>query len=375
MTKKIIDNDDCFWKSLENDDESKIIKWQDNMDTSSFNDEYKEMLEHMSQNTSSFNEIKIGDVVNGEIESISRKEIKINVNYKDCIYVDNKLSDFKIIENLKAGDEIDVMINKVSDNPFQIKGSITDLIKAKVSHKLKDYYRDKTPLTVKVIEKIPPGFMLDIEIDNITIKSFMPNILAGSNRLTEQQSNDLVGTRLTVLLESLQQDRGVYVVSRKKYLKELIPQEIKKLEKDMVYTGNVTGTMAYGVFVQFNNCLTGMIHKVNLNPEWQDKIQQIEPGTEIDFYVRDILKGNKIILSQFLRESLWDKIKVGHVKEGIVRAVKSFGVLVELDPETTGLIQNTYLKRADKELKVGEKVDVKIISVIRDDRKIYLDIK
>jgi len=365
----IID-DDAFWNELEKED-NKIIKWTDDMDTSAFNDKYKEMLDMMSENESSYNEVKIGDIVTGQIETISKRELKININYKDSIYVENKLSDFKIIQNLKVGDEIDVMIIKVIDNPFQIKGSITDLIKAKVSHKLKDYYKENRQLVVKVIERIPAGFMLDIELDNITIKSFMPNILAGINKLTDEQSSNLVGSRINVLLESLQQEKGVYVVSRKKYLKTLIPVEISKLKKTIAYKGTVTGTMAYGVFVQFNECLTGMIHKVNLNPEW--KIDQVQPGMEVTFYVRDILKGNKIILSQFLRESLWDKIKVGQIKDGKVKSIKSFGVLVELDPETTGLIQNTYIQKADKKLEVGKEVKVKVISVIRDDRKIYLD--
>ena len=116
-----------------------------------------------------------------------------------------------------------------------------------------------------------------------------------------------------------------------------------------------------------------MIHKVNLNPAFHEKINEIKPGTIIDFYVRDILKGDKIILTQILRESLWDTIRVGQVKEGTVRKVADFGTLVSLDDETTGLIQKTYIEKANAKLKKGDKVKVKVVSVIKDDRKIYLD--
>ena len=215
----------------------------------------------------------------------------------------------------------------------------------------------------------------------------MPNTLAGVNRLTVEQSEVLVGTDLTVMLESLQQEKGVYVVSRKKYLKSLIPEAIdilredKKLDEPKVYSGTVTGTKDFGIFIEFapndeTECrLTGMVHKVNVNPEWQNKLDQIPAGSDIDFYVRDILKGDRIILTQILRESLWDTIRVGQVKDGVVRAVKPFGALVSLDVETTGLIQNTYIEKSGKTLKKGDNIKVKVVSVIKDDRKIYLDFK
>jgi len=126
------------------------------------------------------------------------------------------------------------------------------------------------------------------------------------------------------------------------------------------------------VFVEFNKCLTGMIHKVNLNPKYQEVITDIPAGTEIDFYVKEVLKGNKIILSQNLNKSLWDTIKLGQVKTAKVKSVKPFGLLVELDAETTGLVQKHHLEKINKKFEVGDSVKVKVISVIKDDRKIYL---
>jgi len=181
------------------------------------------------------------------------------------------------------------------------------------------------------------------------------------------------------MLETLQQDKGIYVVSRRKYLKTLIPEKIKQIKKDpkdKVYTGHVTGTRNFGVFVQFEDCLTGMIHKANIREDYQDKINNIQPGTLIDFYIKDITKGgNQIILTQILKESLWDTIRVGDVIKGKVISVKPFGALIELDYETNGLIQTTYINKNNKKLVPGEHVDVIVISIIRDDRKIYLTFK
>ena len=86
-----------------------------------------------------------------------------------------------------------------------------------------------------------------------------------------------------------------------------------------------------------------------------------------------VIKNNKIILTQILKESLWDTIKVGKILTGKIRDIKNFGALIQLDEETTGLIQTTYINKYSKKLNIGDEIKVKVISLIRDDRKIYLN--
>jgi predicted RNA-binding protein with RPS1 domain len=87
----------------------------------------------------------------------------------------------------------------------------------------------------------------------------------------------------------------------------------------------------------------------------------------------EVIKNNKIILTQILKESMWDSIKVGKVLTGKIRDIKNFGALITLDDETTGLIQTAYINRNEKKYNVGDEVKVKVISLIKDDRKIYLN--
>ena len=47
--------------------------------------------------------------------------------------------------------------------------------------------------------------------------------------------------------------------------------------------------------------------------------------------------------------------------------------VIELDGETTGLIQTSYINKYNKKLNVGDEIKVKVILLIRDDRKIYLN--
>jgi len=322
-------------------------------------------------------QVNKNDIVNGNIVMISDKKVIVDIGYKDNVVISRKGNEDKICKHLNIGNAVNVLITAIDDNPFSIKGSIADLVKINVEQKMKSFFEDNVAIEAIVKEIIPAGFMLDIEIDGILIDAFMPNTLADVNKLHDV--NVLVGEKILVMLETLQQDKGIYVVSRRKYLKTLIPEKIKQIKKDpkdKVYTGHVTGTRNFGVFVQFEDCLTGMIHKANIREDYQDKINNIQPGTLIDFYIKDITKGgNQIILTQILKESLWDTIRVGDVIKGKVISVKPFGALIELDYETNGLIQTTYINKNNKKLVPGEHVDVIVISIIRDDRKIYLTFK
>ena len=344
--------------------------------TRDLSQEYLEMYQQMEKTFVDLREIDVNEVVTGTIAAVTEKEIYIDFGYKDYIYVD-KPKKSNVSTELKSGDEIDVLITEVSDNPFLIRGSITELIKQKVHGKMKNYYEDRLALTASVKSMIPAGYMMDIHMDNITVEAFMPNTLADVNKLSNNES--IIGQKFEVMLETLQQEKGVYVVSRRKYLQTLIPEEIKRLKYGNVYKGKVTGTTPFGVFVQFGvdedspNCLTGMVHKANIAEYWHDKWNLIVPGMDIEFYVKEVIKNNKIILTQILKESLWDTIKVGKILTGKVRDVKNFGALIQLDEETTGLIQTTYINRYNKKLTVGDELRVKIISLIRDDRKIYLN--
>lgn len=335
-----------------------------------------ELYQMMEKTFSYIKEIKVNDVITGTISSINSREILVDIGFKDYVYV-NKPKKSTLITELQVGDSIEVLITDVSNNPFMIKGSITELLKQNVHGKMKHYFENDLPLIASVESIIPAGYMMYIHMDNVTVEAFMPNTLADVNKLSDSQS--ILGQVFEVMLETLQQEKGVYVVSRRKYLQTLIPEEIKKLKYGVVYKGNVTGTTPFGVFVQFSagsndpNCLTGMVHKVNVNEYWQERWNLIVPGMEIDFYVKEIIKNNKIILTQIIKESLWDTIKVGKILNGKIRDIKNFGALVELDEETTGLIQTTYINKCSKKINVGDEVKVKVISLIKDDRKIYLN--
>jgi ribosomal protein S1 len=315
-----------------------------------------------------------GQIVNATYIGIQGEYHLFEYEFKDYIRVENKLHENKYLKNTNIGDKIDIAIVEVRDKDFIIKGSISALYETKAHETLLNIEEDEW-VTAYVRELTPAGYNVDIFYEGVTLPGFMPNTLAGINKLYDVES--ILNKNLEVVIESYSQEEGTYIVSRRKYLQTLIKQESQKLERMVVYKGNVTGTTAFGVFVEFHECLTGMIHKTNLNQSVQDRIETITPGTEIEFYIKEIIPGNpfdKIILTQTLKESLWDTVRVGQTVRGKVKEQKQFGFLIQLDEETMGLLPIQEAEKMKKAPVKDEEIDVKVARILRQNRKIFLTV-
>jgi len=320
-----------------------------------------------------------GSVVSAAYVGKTNEQFMFEVSgYKDFIRIDNKGNEEKYLRNAEIGDIIDVLIYDISDKNYMIKGSIANLYESRAHANLKSLEEGES-VTAYIKSLNPAGYDVDVFHGGVTLPGFMPNTLAGINKLFD--SNSIVGETFEVAIESYAEQEGTYIVSRRKFLKSLIPDAVKELNYESVYTGHVTGTAPFGVFVEFNDCLTGMIHKANVHPEWQEKLNDIKPGFEIEFYIKEIVKDakgdptrDKIILTQILRETLWDTIKNGQTLKGVVKDTKQFGTLINLDDETVGLIHTSEMEKLNKKFNVGQDLNVKVLSVDRSSRKIFLTI-
>jgi len=329
--------------------------------------EYQDMLKLYNLEDISIPEE--GQVVSAKYTGMSAGQFVFSVRgYKDDVRVDDKVGESKYFKNLNLNDMIDVLITEVNQDAFMIKGSVASLYESRAHAKLKALVEGESVMvTVKSLN--PAGYDVELNHGGVTLPGFMPNTLAGINKLHDP--NSIVGQTFNVMIESYAQNEGTYIVSRRKYLQTLIPDAVKELEYNTIYTGHVTGTTPFGVFVEFNECLTGMIHKANVNPEWAEKLTSISPGFQIDFYIKEVIK-DKIILTQILRETLWDNIKNGQIIEGTVKDTKAFGTLVNLDDETVGLIHTSEMEKLGKRFSQGQDIKVKVLSVDRMSRKIFL---
>jgi ribosomal protein S1 len=301
---------------------------------------------------------------------ISQGYFNFEGGFKDFVRIDDKPNEAAYLKNIQIGDVLDVLITEVDEDNFSIKASFVELYEGIARQNLISL-EEGTAVNSFVRELTPAGYFVDIHFEGVSLPGFMPNTLAGINKLHNPES--IVGQTFCVMIESYSKEEGTYIVSRRKYLQSLVPDEIKKLEYNKLYIGHVTGTTEFGVFVEFNGCLTGMVHKTNLNQNSGIQISQIKPGVGIEFYIKEIIK-DKIILTQVLRETLWDTIKVGQTIPGKVRDLKPFGALITLDEETNGLIHSSELEKSSQKVSVNQEIKVKVIAVDRANRKIFLSL-
>jgi small subunit ribosomal protein S1 len=158
-----------------------------------------------------------------------------------------------------------------------------------------------------------------------------------------------------------------------------VPTEIEKIKENpgQLQTGFVTGTTPYGVFCEFNSCLTGMIHATDLTDDLKEKHRngEIKPGDTLDFYIKEIITNFKIILTQFYKESPWDsaenKYKPSSVVTGKITSMKDYGAFVELEPGISGLLHISELDKSA--VREGDTINVRINRIDKVNKKVYLN--
>lgn len=185
------------------------------------------------------------------------------------------------------------------------KASIWDGYVENLSNEMREQiHANKKAYVAKVLSSNNGGFVVEVAD---TVKAFMPGSMAAANKLTDYES--LVGKTMEVMVESYDKKFG-FVVSRKKYLKTITPIYMKNLaaqveeNKDTVFTGTITGTTPFGIFVEldgYSGCLTGMLHKTLISDGLREALRQnkVVADTKISVFVHKIEKG-RIIFSDVI---------------------------------------------------------------------------
>ena len=154
----------------------------------------------------------------------------------------------------------------------------------------------------KIIEANRGGFFVEVQ----GVDAFMPGSLAAANKISDFQS--YVGKKIIVMIEDYLQDMKSFIVSHKKYIEYILPKKISELSLSDKYTGTVTGASKYGIFIEFNEIFTGLLHKSKMKPDTYSRFKdrKYNSGDSIEFYIGEITKDNRIILTE---ESLEEKRK------------------------------------------------------------------
>lgn len=344
-----------------------------------------EMLEAIEN---SMTKINRGDIVRGEIIYVTNNEVMVNINYKsDGIIYKEELSndpDANPKDLFKEGDEIDVYVLRLDDGEGNVLLSSKRLEAMKGWDELEELYENEEIIDVKVINNVKGG--LTILVNGLT--GFMP-----ASQISVSYVDDLTkykGQDLKAKIIDLDKTKNRIILSskeiEKKELEEKREELWSKLEKDTLIKGTVARLTDFGAFIDLGG-LDGLAHISDLS--WariKHPSDVVTEGQEIEVKVLDFDKEkNRISLGY--KQTLpkpWDVFmennKVGDIVEGEVVNVLDFGGFVRLSEDVDGLvhvsqISDAHVEKPSDELKKGDKVDVKIMEIDDENKKISLSIK
>lgn len=342
--------------------------------------EYYDILNNTQHVNDLIDSLDLGVIYDGVVFGLGQGWATIDVNYRQLVYI--KLTkEAKEYQDLRIGEEVSVLITEIQDDNGlgHIQGSISAGMKQRVFADLIEGVDSKDTAWMGTVREMISNGGYIVEVQGIDC--FMPGSLAGINKLYDFSS--IVGTDMYVVPVSFSNERGTIVVSHRKYLQALIPEEVSSLRENIEQsiTGKVTGTAKYGVFCEFNTCLTGMIHVNDLNEEMADahKKQSIKPGDEITFKVKDIISNKKIILTQKIDELVnpWldidKRYSIPHIVTASVKTAKDYGLFVSIEEGVVGLLHVSEIgEDLIKEFKIGDDIVVEVTRIDSEMKRVFL---
>ena len=328
-----------------------------------------------------------GDIVTGNVVRVDKDEVLVDIGYKsEGVIPVNELSIRKNVntsEEVALGEEIDALVMTKEDADGRLILSKKRARFEKAWKRIEGAFESGEPVTGTVIEVVKGGLILDLGV-----RGFLPASLVDIRRVQDLQ--EYVTQELNCRVIEMNRNRNNVVLSRRAVLeeerKEVRQQIIDDLNVGDVVEGTISNIVDFGAFVDLDG-IDGLIHISELS--WthiNHPSEVLQVNQKVKVKVLDIDRDRQRIslgLKQ-TQEDPWQKIvaqhKVGDVVEGRVTKIVAFGAFVEIYEGIEGLVHiselaNRHVERPDEVVSVGQQVQVKIIEVDSDRRRLSLSIK
>lgn len=163
----------------------------------------------------------------------------------------------------------------------------------------------------------------------------------------------------------------------------------QKYPENGVVKGKVVNIMPYGVFIELEKGIEGLIHisEFSWSKKFSHPSEKFTEGDEVDALVLKIDKDNQKLslgikqLEKDPWEGVEDRFHVGDKMKGVINAVTDYGAFVELETGVEGLAHVSDLSwtkritHPKEVLKKGEEIEAMILNVDEQNRRIALGVK
>lgn len=333
---------------------------------------------------------QVGDVVKGTVITASKSEVVLDIAGVLMGVVRGPELYYEVEEyaNLKPGNEIEAAVIDVENETGRLEMSFRQVGQEKALEKLRVAFKEKTAIKIRIVDANKGGLMARygqingfLPVSQLAPENY-PRISGGDKSKILEKLKTYVGQDFEVSVITLNEEEDKIIFSEKDIWNKLQKPALDRYKVGMVVEGKITAITNFGVFLNFDDGMEGLIHISEI--AWQ----RIDSPNEM-FKVGDRVKaeivtidGSKIFLSsKKLQKDPWQeasaKYSIGQVVSGEIVKINPFGLFVKLDEEIHGLAHISQLSLSIKEkigelFKAGEVRDFEVVSISPSEHRLGL---
>tara|TARA_B100001121_G_scaffold307133_1_gene327995 strand:- start:299 stop:2020 length:1722 start_codon:yes stop_codon:yes gene_type:complete len=331
--------------------------------------------------------IEEGKIIEGKINKITEKFVFLYIEglKSEPVLDINELKSMGLSENIKLGEKISVLLEKIEDKNGEVIVSASKAQKIKGWDKLVEAYEKKEPIMGKITSKCKGGCI----VEHLDTGSLM--FLPGS-QISDKPLRDighLMNEPQKFALIKLDKVRGNACVSRREIISSFKKEDKAKIiEKykvgDIIENAEVKGYSSFGCFFNVNNELDVLVHLQEISysrVNHPDEVFNI--GEKHNLKVISVDKDKlqvgcsvkQLSPDPFEHIENYDLKKVYKAK---VVKIMDFGAFCELEPGLTTLLHSSEISwtkknvSAKKMFKIGDEIDCIITEIDKEKRRVAI---
>lgn len=348
-------------------------------DTGSFTSEFEKLL------AENFDSVKPGKVVTGTVVAIGKEVVTVDIGFKsDGVVPSSQFAGPDGGLKVKVGDKVDVYILQLESENGQVVLSHERAEQMRIWKHVEDVFASDGMLTGRVVQKVKGGLQVDIGI---------PAFLPGSQIDIRPHRNldKFIDEVFEFKVLKITKDKGNIVLSRRAVLMserdQLRSETLQVLAEGVVMEGVVKNITDYGAFIDLGG-IDGLLHITDIS--WgrvNHPADRLSVGEKVPVVVLKYdRESERVSLGmKQLKEDPWlnvsERYPVGKKVAAKIIGIVDYGVFAELEEGVEGLIHISDLswtkkpKHPSKVVNEGDAVEVQILGVDFNDRRVSLGLK
>ncbi|MCL1883029.1 MAG: 30S ribosomal protein S1 [Defluviitaleaceae bacterium] len=356
---------------------------QENLNDESISGEksFEEMLDQ------SLTSLKNGAIVKGTIVRVTSTEVIVDLGYKsDGIITKSEFIEDPsavLTEIAKPGDIVEVFVIRVNDGEGNVLVSKKKVDNQQNFRILEEAFTEKTILPGKITERVKGGLIASI----LGCRAFVPASQISARYVSEADLDTFKGKEFNFNIMEFDRSKRRIVAGRRelavKEADEKRNEVFGKLEVGTTVEGIVSRLVDFGAFVDLGG-VDGLIHVSEVSWKRVRKPSDVlSVGDKVEATVINIdsEKGKISLTLKDIDSNPWngitEKFPIGEIVEGTVARLAQFGAFVTLEDGIDGLVHisqiaDRHITKPDEELSPGQKIQVKVLEIDLENRKISL---